>query len=151
MKDPLTAFRTAGRMAPPSWQRWHRNNYVGDIVRIDNAAAANERLGHCWMKGRLMTNDLVLCVDHTGDGFHDYVLIEKRGSVMHGCGSLKAHIGSNFGSYGIGGGTKVFTLEEDDFVELLTSAGKELVATSTFRSAREAQRGEHLQKLMLSF
>lgn len=143
-RDAFLSYALAGQQGQGR-VGWHKNNNVGEIFLIRNAKEANARIGNCWMKNRLRRDDLVLCVAHTGDGFHDYILLEKGGNF------IRALMGSRFGAYGIQGGKKVATLEEADFVELVSSDRTELVAPLSFRSVAEAQRGEHLQKLVASF
>ena len=124
--------------------RWHANNSTGDVFRVEHPVVASRRIGDCWMRGRLKKGDLVLCVDHTGDGFHDYILLEV------GMNFIKAVSGSRFGAYGMAGSQKITKLEEADFLELLSKSDNSLIAPFSFRSVQEAQRGEHLQKLVKS-
>ena len=40
---------------------------VGKVFLLDKSD--NGRVGHHWMRGRILNGDVVLCVKHTGDCF----------------------------------------------------------------------------------
>jgi hypothetical protein len=50
-------------------------HHQGLIVRL--SAEDNERVGHCWMEGRLKDGDLAMAIEQSGDCFWDYQLLEK--------------------------------------------------------------------------
>lgn len=63
-----------------------------------------KRVGNCWMKGRLMLEDLVMCLKNTGDSFYEYCLVEHH-VVLHqgnkeGIG-YKAILESKFSAYSL--------------------------------------------------
>jgi hypothetical protein len=37
-----------------------------------------DRVGNCWMKGRLLEGDLIISIKHSGDSFWDYQLVEHN-------------------------------------------------------------------------
>lgn len=83
----------------------------GGIYRIDDAKHDNSRMGNCDYAGKLKAGDLALCTDHTGDYFHDFILVE----VLQG--KLRTRPGTEFSAYG-GIGTKTKQLSEAHFLGL---------------------------------
>lgn len=79
---------------------------VHSVYRVRQADL--ERVGYCWMKGRLLVDDLVMPIDQSGDCFFTYLLIEggrMRGmSTVNAEGkhSYKAVAGVTFGAYALG-------------------------------------------------
>ena len=47
--------------------------HVGQFVRIREEDFS--RVGHCWMRGRLLVADIAMVHRHAGDAFWDYLLV----------------------------------------------------------------------------
>lgn len=63
------------------------------------------RVGHCWMRDRLLDGDLAMVLSHAGDAFWDYVLVEHGSWIRHGKENRHGYrlIGeSRFGAYVLG-------------------------------------------------
>lgn len=74
---------------------WKGGALVGALYRVATKGDLM-RVGNSWMKGRVRIGDLLLCVEHTGDGFFDYMLVNE---YEYG---LKAIPESRFGAYALG-------------------------------------------------
>lgn len=74
---------------------WGKGATIGKFYRLTKSEDLN-RVGSCWMKGRLNINDLILCIKHTGDCFYDYILIKEFGNGLQGLPE------SEFGAYTCG-------------------------------------------------
>ncbi len=74
--------------------RWGGGAIVGALYRL--AEIDNDRLGNCWMAGRIKNGDLALCVQHSGDCFYDYILVKELGNGLRGLP------GAAFGAYTCG-------------------------------------------------
>ena len=59
------------------------------------------RVGHCWMKGRLLEADLIISVAHSGDCFWTYQLV-KRTETVAGVSVYMVIPGATFGAYVLG-------------------------------------------------
>jgi hypothetical protein len=71
---------------------------TGDLLRLDDGPFEH-RLGHTWARGRLKQGDLIVAVQHAGDHFFNFLLLEQRiGSQDM---TLEA-IGKPFGAYVMG-------------------------------------------------
>ena len=70
-------------------------NTIGALYRVRDDSE-NSRVGHCWMAGRLRKGDLLLCIEHSGDCFNNYVLCELHTNA------IRALHGSKFGAYVFG-------------------------------------------------
>jgi hypothetical protein len=77
---------------------WGSGNSTGTLYILEGKDLY--RVGDCWMKGRLLAGDVVLCTGHSGDCFNDYVLIRP---FYNG---LEAILGATFGAYVFGKETK---------------------------------------------
>jgi hypothetical protein len=55
-----------------------------------------ERVGNCWMRGRLRAGDVVMCMEHSGDCFWNYALLECFAN------GYRLIAGSKFGAYTLG-------------------------------------------------
>ena len=75
---------------------WGRGNEIGAVYVLN--AECTARVGGGWMKGRLRAGDIALCIEHTGDGFFDYILLETGENFVKGIPA------SRFGSYCFGVG-----------------------------------------------
>jgi hypothetical protein len=73
---------------------WGQGASIGSIYKVSPDDFS--RVGNCWMKGRLKDGDLILCIEHSGDHFFDYVLIIPYANGM------RAALGSQFGAYTLG-------------------------------------------------
>lgn len=91
----------------------HPRGLVGNLWRIKTPDTVH--IGHCFMEGRLQAGDLVLCTQHSGDGFQDYVFVKE---YANGLKLLPAY---EFGSYGIGDAEKT-ELNAQEFFELTTGS-----------------------------
>lgn len=83
---------------------------AGQVFTV--TAADNGRIGHCWMAGRLRDGDLVMAVQHSGDGFWDYVLLDRGFLMSRGAGrstaqGTQAILNSRFGAYVLGERTNI--------------------------------------------
>ena len=92
----------------------HLDGLVGNLWRINNPDSVH--IGDCFLYGRLKSNDLFLCIAHSGDCFQTYMYVEEYTNCFIG----KPEI--TFGSYGIGDSTKVQILDEE--YEVLKSGGR---------------------------
>ncbi len=43
-----------------------------------------KRMGSCWMAGRVRIGDVALCLQHSGDCFHTYILMERYANGLKG-------------------------------------------------------------------
>ena len=77
----------------------HTEGLVGKLWKINDPTTV--RIGDCFLKGRLKTGDLFLCIKHSGDCFQTYVYIESH----YNCWKPKMEY--SFGSYGIGDATEL--------------------------------------------
>lgn len=65
----------------PSFGKWRRAGVtLRAVYRLSEQDL--DRIGNCWMKGRLLVDDLVMPLTLAGDGFYDYALIQ--GGSMRG-------------------------------------------------------------------
>jgi hypothetical protein len=77
---------------------------VGLFVRVQ--AEDVGRVGHCWMRGRLIVGDLAMAIAHSGDGFWNYQLVQS--GFYFGEGRYAGRRGyalieqSEFGAYAMG-------------------------------------------------
>lgn len=90
---------------------WGGSAEIGGIYRI--RPEDHQRVGHCWMKGRLKDDDLCLCVEHSGDSFYTYMLMEFIGN------GFKAIVNSEFGAYQFSGDPLKIKISKDDFSNLI--------------------------------
>lgn len=74
---------------------WRGGAIEGALYRI--GADDLDRVGSCWMKGRLKIGDLVLCIKHSGGCFYDYILVTEYANP-----SIQGIPGSMFGAYTLG-------------------------------------------------
>ncbi len=81
------------------------------LYRITNAEYANSRMGYCDMRGKLQAGDLAVCVGHSGDYFHTFILLDEADGYV----SVRPH--STFSGYG-GMGEKVGNLTTAEFLSL---------------------------------
>lgn len=74
---------------------------VGDIFVLDGPF--EHRLGHGWAKGRLKQGDILVAISHSGDCFHDYLLLDATRGTQHGKPTLFLKpISTPFGAYALG-------------------------------------------------
>lgn len=83
---------------------WGSGASIGTMYKLSKKDL--DRVGSCWMSGRLMVGDLVLCIRHSGDCFYDYILVEEGANFYEGIP------GSEFGSYTLGTKVKEFSNKE---------------------------------------
>ena len=53
---------------------WRTDGHFPGLILV-LAAQDMDRVGHCWMKGRLLVGDLVMCLSHAGDCFWRYCIV----------------------------------------------------------------------------
>lgn len=81
--------------------QWGAGAHPGQLVVL--TAESNSRIGHCWMRGRILDGDLAMVVAHAGDYFWSYKLVNY--GWIFGGGPYKNRIGYNlieaseFGAY----------------------------------------------------
>ena len=83
---------------------WRKSLNTGDLLLVTDAKSVC--VGHCWMQGRLKKGDIALCVGHSGDGFHDFFLVDASFSVYRDgkyIPSARLIMESRFGAYEWGG------------------------------------------------
>lgn len=74
-------------------RQWMTGNAIGKVYVL--AEGDLQRVGHCWMNGRLLLGDVAMCIRHSGDAFFDYILLDI------GSNYVKGIPGSKFGSYSL--------------------------------------------------
>jgi hypothetical protein len=74
---------------------WRGRTAIGTLVRITSDEDCR-RVGSNWMRGRLKVDDVLLCVQHTGDCFYDYILVSVAGNGLQGVPGVR------FGAYELG-------------------------------------------------
>jgi hypothetical protein len=92
----------------------HPHGMVGNLFRIQSPKSV--RIGDCFMAGRLKSNDLWLCTEHSGDCFQNYIFVEEYANCLVSDPNL------SFGSYGIRDSKKI-TLNPGEF-EVLKNGGR---------------------------
>ena len=97
----------------------HPHGLVGKFWRIEDPETV--RVGDCFLKGRLKSGDIFLCIGHGGDCFQNYIYTRVHdcnpwdGSVL----DIETIKNLEFGSYGIGDAKEVdFNISESDFNRL---------------------------------
>ena len=86
-----------------SWRGGHHPGLVLRVLEDDN-----RRVGDCWMRGRLKHNDVIMCLEHAGDCFYNYVLVRPNKnpneSIVNVDGKQVYQLieGSRFGAYELG-------------------------------------------------
>ena len=63
-------------------ETWRSGNLVGRIYHLSERDI--ERIGHCWMEDRLLVGDICLCIEHSGDCFYDYILLDVISNQIMG-------------------------------------------------------------------
>jgi hypothetical protein len=94
-------------MNPHRVGRWRTGGVqVNAVYRVSKKDLG--RVGNCWMKGRLLVGDLVMPLEHAGDCFYTYQLLEggnTRGETtvnVKGEHSYRICEGVTFGAYAMG-------------------------------------------------
>jgi hypothetical protein len=64
-------------------RQWGGGAEIGVLYRVMTEADC-ERVGNCFMKGRLRVGDYALCLKHAGDCFYDYMLVERIANGWRG-------------------------------------------------------------------
>lgn len=75
--------------------------FHGQIVHIQQQDF--DRVGNCWMKGRLLEGDLAMVIQHSGDCFWTYQLVEHH--TVNGSTRKRGYRlipESSFGAYVLG-------------------------------------------------
>ena len=112
----------------------HPHALVGVLWKVKNPLTVD--VGDCFMNGRLKTDDLWLCIRHSGDCFQTYMYVKEYANCLIG----KPEV--TFESYGIGDSESV-GLGEGEF-ERLVSGGRVERKSSFFDDA--VQPAEQLQE-----
>jgi hypothetical protein len=92
----------------------HPVGIVGGLFRVDEPETI--RVGNCWMAGRLLQHDLILCLRHAGDCFQIYILVKEYDNALEGI------VGSRWGAYGYGNSERIGTLTDEE-LRLLGEGG----------------------------
>lgn len=74
---------------------WGGNLAQGNLILVTSEEDC-QRVGNCWMKGRLRVGDVIMVIEHSGDCFYDFCLVEVYSN------SIKALTGTQFGAYSLG-------------------------------------------------
>lgn len=64
-------------------RQWGTGASSGSLVRLTTEADLR-RVGNCWLQGRLRVGDVLMCVEHTGDHFYDYIPVQIGGNFVNG-------------------------------------------------------------------
>lgn len=83
-------------------REWGTGASIGGLVVFDSEQSL-QRVGSCWMAGRVKVGDVALCISHSGDCFYNYILVEIGGNFIRGLP------GSEFGAYVFGRPIKSWT------------------------------------------
>lgn len=83
--------------------KWRANGVeAGDIVRLDDGEFES-RLGHGWARGRLKHGDVLIALEHGGDCFFYYQLVDASKVTHEGKETLRLEpIGKPIGAYTLG-------------------------------------------------
>jgi len=74
---------------------------IGDLFVLNGEF--EHRLGHGWARGRLKQGDVLVAIRHSGDCFHDYLLLDPSKIVSGGKTMLRlVPVATPFGSYTLG-------------------------------------------------
>lgn len=77
------------------------NHHPGLLLTISEKDF--DRVGICWMAGRLKDGDLIMCIEHAGDCFWHYALVRHDFTLARtGRQGYELIIGSKFGAYVLG-------------------------------------------------
>ena len=74
---------------------WRSGCSIGSLYVFANKFDL-ERIGDCWMNGRVKIGDITMCIGHSGDCFHNFILLK------HGVNFIKGIPESKFGAYNFG-------------------------------------------------
>lgn len=75
---------------------------IGDLIRIDTGEFEG-RLGYGWARGRLKHGDILLAIEHSGDCFFNYILIDHNEMTLEGKSMLRlTPVPVPFGAYTLG-------------------------------------------------
>lgn len=99
----------AARAAHPNG--WGKAYDQLGLYQITDSEYANSRMGYCDMRGKLKDGDLALCVGHSGDYFHDFILLDVENEY------ISVRPDSKFCGYA-GMGEKVGALSVAEFLSL---------------------------------
>lgn len=74
---------------------------IGDMRRL--TGEFESRLGHSWVRGRLKHGDILVAIAHSGDCFHDYLLLNHSRVTRAGAKQLYLDpVPHSFGAYTLG-------------------------------------------------
>lgn len=74
---------------------------MGDMFRL--TGEFESRLGHGWARGRLKLGDIIVALEHAGDCFHKYILLDHSEIMVNGVKKLRLEpIHEPFGAYMVG-------------------------------------------------
>jgi hypothetical protein len=113
VNDLRTETYGAGEHVPTIGGRYqfHPAGLVGFLFRVVTPESIG--IGDCPnVKGKLKPGDLIACMDHSGDCFQNYVMVQRHGE------ELRAVVGMEFGSYGNGDCQKVRKLTRVELAKL---------------------------------
>lgn len=93
---------------------------AGDLVRLEGEFES--RLGNGWARGRLRHGDLVVAVQHAGDSFFTYMLLDVSRASVDGQPRLRIEpVPAPFGAYTMG--RTVGRLTRAEMVEIQAGDG----------------------------
>jgi hypothetical protein len=83
--------------------KWRANGVeAGDMIRLDNGDFEG-RLGHGWARGRLKHGDVLIALEHGGDCFFHYQLVDASKVIVDGVETLRLEpVGRPIGAYTLG-------------------------------------------------
>ena len=97
---------------------WGNGASIGSLVVFSDEMDL-QRIGNCWMNGRVKIGDVAMPIGRSGDCFYNYILIEVGGNFITGIP------GSRFGAYFFG--LPIESWKPDDREFQLLCAGESII------------------------
>ena len=115
---------------------WRTGGFeVGDLIRLDNGEF-EDRLGHCWARGRLKEGDLLVVTEHSGDFFFDHMLLEHSRMTLEGAPMLRVQpITAPIGAYALG--RHVGSVSREDLTRLLAGETLSIAMPKAYETPAE--------------
>ena len=99
----------------PSYNRpWRGGMTEGAVYQVGPDDL--RRVGNCWANGRLKVGDLLLCVEHAGDCFYNFYLLDVADYANRPGVSLTI-VPKKLGAYSLG--TEFVTLSREECLKLV--------------------------------
>ncbi len=125
--------------------KWRTGDHgPGLVLEIQTYDVERDRVGHCWMKGRLRAGDIIMCMQHAGDCFWQYAILECVATYPGHKYRLVRE--STFGAYTLGAPT-AWQPSEQDFHNLM--AGNSVTILESLRAPSAEEAGQ-MAALMLA-